>query len=151
MLGIPVHALEPQSAHFFRRVEQMLGSGPLRSDSDLARLVDRRLPLTSLDALTRNGLTDDEIFAYVVPRRTLLHRKTRKEPLTHEESDRAVRVARISALAEEVFGDGAKSGRWLRKPKVRFDGRSPLELLRTESGARLVEELLLQLDFGFAA
>ena len=139
MLGIPVHALDPQSAHFFRRVEQMLGSGPLRSDSDLARLVERRLPLASLDSLTQNGLSDDEIFAYVLPRRT------------HEESDRAVRVARISALAEEVFGDVAKAGRWLRKPKIRFDGRSPLELLRTESGARLVEELLLQLDFGFAA
>ena len=52
---------------------------------------------------------------------------------------------------EEVFGDDAKASRWLRKAKSRFDGRSPLEMLRTEAGARLVEEMLLQLDYGFVA
>jgi putative toxin-antitoxin system antitoxin component (TIGR02293 family) len=50
-----------------------------------------------------------------------------------------------------VFGDDAKAGRWLRKAKQRFEGRTPLEVLRTEAGARLVEEMLLQLDFGIFA
>jgi putative toxin-antitoxin system antitoxin component (TIGR02293 family) len=96
-------------------------------------------------------MSDDEIYNFIVPRRTLVHRKSRREPLTHDESDRAVRLARISSLAEEVFGDDAKASRWLRKVKTRFEGRSPLEMLRTEAGARLVEEMLLQLDYGFAA
>jgi putative toxin-antitoxin system antitoxin component (TIGR02293 family) len=81
----------------------------------------------------------------------LSHRKSRGEFLTHEESDRAVRLARVISLAEEIFGEEAKAGRWLRKPKARFSGRAPLELLRTDAGARLVEEMLLQLDYGFAA
>jgi putative toxin-antitoxin system antitoxin component (TIGR02293 family) len=54
-------------------------------------------------------------------------------------------------LAEEVFGDDAKAARWLRKPKVRFEGRTPMEVLRTEAGVRLVEEMLLQLDYGIFA
>jgi putative toxin-antitoxin system antitoxin component (TIGR02293 family) len=92
-----------------------------------------------------------KIYSFIVPRRTLVHRKTRQESLTHDESDRAVRIARITSLAEEAFGDDSKASRWLRKAKSRFEGRSPLEMLRTEAGARLVEEMLLQLDYGFVA
>ena len=145
----PTSRREP--SQFFRRIETKLGTRPLRSDSDLASAVEKRLPLSSVDALLQNGMTDEEIWSLIVPRRTLAHRKSRLEPLTHEESDRAVRIARIASLAEEVFGEDAKASRWLRKPKVRFTGRTPLEMLATEAGARLVEEMLLQLDYGFAA
>ena len=132
-------------------MERKLGTGTLTSDSDLARLVEERLPLLSIESLTSHGLSDEEIYTYIVPRRTLVHRKSKREPLTHDESDRAVRIARITSLAEEVFGDDAKAGRWLRKIKERFDGRTPLEVSRTEAGARLVEEMLLQLDYGIFA
>jgi putative toxin-antitoxin system antitoxin component (TIGR02293 family) len=135
----------------YRRVETKLGVNPLRSDRDLARLVEQRLPLTSVESLSKNGMTDEEIYRLIVPRRTLVHRKSRREPLTHDESDRAVRIARMASLAEEVFGNDAKAARWLRKPKSRFDGRTPFELLSTEAGARLVEGMLLQLDYGFVA
>ena len=151
MLGLSPQVPNPDDARFFLRLAQKLGSVVLHSDRDVARLEDQRLPLASLEALSCHGLTDEEIFSYVLPRRTLVHRRSRKEPLTHEESDRAVRIARISALAEEVFGDDAAAGHWLRKAKKRFEGRTPLEMLRTEAGARLVEEWLLQLDFGMAA
>ena len=140
-----------EPAMFYRRMEIKLGVTPIRSDRDLSRLVDERLPLASVDSLSNHGMTNEEIYSFIVPRRTLVHRKTRRESLTHDESDRAVRIARITSLAEEVFGADAKAGRWLRKPKTRFEGRTPLEMLRTDAGARLVEEMLLQLDYGFAA
>jgi putative toxin-antitoxin system antitoxin component (TIGR02293 family) len=145
----PAHRREPSV--FYRRMERKLGTGTLTSDSDLARLVEQRLPLTSVEALTSHVLTDDEVYSYILPRRTLVHRKSKREPLTHDESDRAVRIARITSLAEEVFGDDAKAGRWLRKIKERFQGRTPLEVSRTEAGARLVEEMLLQFDYGIFA
>jgi putative toxin-antitoxin system antitoxin component (TIGR02293 family) len=135
----------------YRRIETKLGITPLQSDRDLARLVEERLPLSSVDSLSSNGMSDEEIYRLIVPRRTLAHRKTRNELLTHDESDRAVRIARVTSQAEEVFGDDAKAARWLRKPKIRFEGRFPLELLRTGAGARIVEEMLLQIDHGFAA
>jgi putative toxin-antitoxin system antitoxin component (TIGR02293 family) len=140
-----------EPAMFYRRIEIKLGVTPLRSDRDLARLVDERLPLASLATLATHGMSDEEIYSLIVPRRTLVHRKSRQESLTHDESDRAVRIARMTSLAEEIFGNDAKASRWLRKAKTRFEGRSPLEMLRTEAGARLVEEMLLQLDYGFAA
>lgn len=81
----------------------------------------------------------------------MVGRKTGQASLTHDEADRAVRIARITSLAAEVFGDDPKAARSLPKMKSRFEGRSPLEMLRTEAGARLVEEMPLQLDYGFAA
>lgn len=149
-----VEALAPkrrEPAVFYRRIQRKLGAAELHSDQDLARLVEERLPLSSVESLTSTGLSDDEIYRYVVPRRTLVHRRSKREPLTHDESDRAVRIARITSLAEEIFGDDAKAARWLRKPKSRFEGRTPMEVLRTEAGARLVEEMLLQLDYGMFA
>jgi putative toxin-antitoxin system antitoxin component (TIGR02293 family) len=140
-----------EAAMFYRRIETKLGITPLRSDRDLARLVHERLPLASVESLSHHGISDEEIYSLIVPRRTLVHRRTRREALTHDESDRAVRIARLTSLAEEVFGDEAKAARWLRKAKSRFEGRTPLEMLRTEAGARLVEEMLLQLDYGFTA
>lgn len=140
-----------EPAVFYRRIQRKLGTTGLQSDQDLAHLVEQRLPLSSVESLTSHGLSDDEIYKYVVPRRTLVHRRSKSEPLTHDESDRAVRIARIASLAEEIFGDDAKAARWLRKPKERFEGRTPMEVLRTEAGARLVEEMLLQLDYGIFA
>jgi putative toxin-antitoxin system antitoxin component (TIGR02293 family) len=141
----------PEPSRFYRRLESKLGSPPLHTDQDVARLVETRLPLSTLGSLTSHGVSDAEIYNYILPRRTLAHRKSRQEPLTHEESDRAVRIARIVSLAEQVFGEDDKAARWLRKPKIRFEGRTKFELLRTEAGARLVEELLLQFQYGFVA
>ena len=62
-----------------------------------------------------------------------------------------VRLTRIQALAEDVFGDDAKANRWLREKLGLLDGKSPLELVRTESGARVVEQLLAKIVWGAAA
>jgi len=135
----------------FKRVQEILGVHRLRSDHDLLRLVEGRLPTRAIEGLRRSGLTDDEIYSLVVPRRTLTHRRARREALSREESDRAVRLARIAALAEHVFGDGERSWRWLRASKRQFHSRSPLQLVATEAGARLVEELLYEIAEGMAA
>lgn len=135
----------------FSRIQATLGVVPIRSDVDLARVVDDRLPAAAVTGLIEYGLTESEIYQLVIPRRTLSHRKSRAQPLSHEESDRAVRIARITALAESVFDDRVKSLRWLRKPKRRFNDRSPLDMFATETGGRLVEELLYQIEGGMAA
>jgi len=60
-------------------------------------------------------------------------------------------IARITELAEEIFGDSKKAKRWLCKPKQRLGALSPMEVMRTETRARLVEEMLLQFEHGFVA
>jgi putative toxin-antitoxin system antitoxin component (TIGR02293 family) len=105
-----------------------------------------RLKTSALKHL--HNFTEEEIHSLVVPKRTLARRVAEKEPLTVEETDKAVRLARIDKLAADVFGDTAKAHRWLRKPKGSLGGETPLAYLATEAGARAVEEMLNQIDHG---
>jgi putative toxin-antitoxin system antitoxin component (TIGR02293 family) len=119
-----------------------------KSEFDLARIVEDGLPVNSLSLLKDKGLTFSEISKMVISPRTLKHRKARGEHLSLEETDRMIRVARIVALAENVFGSLEKALLWLRSPDDRLDDRNPLSMLHTESGGRLVENMLWQLDEG---
>lgn len=139
------------SASIYGRIGTTLGVRNLRSDQDAARLVEARLSTSVLRSLLQHGLDESDVHELVIPRRTLSHRKARRERLTRDESDRAMRVARVLALAGEVFGEEVRALRWLRKPHRRFEKRSPLDLLATEAGARLVEETLHQIDDGIYA
>jgi putative toxin-antitoxin system antitoxin component (TIGR02293 family) len=128
-------------------LRQLIGITPT-SDFNLAEIVESGLPLASLTQLRECGITSTEIGEIVISPRTLKHRKARNEPLSQEETDRAVRVARIVALAEDVFGNHNKALLWLRSPDDRMASRTPLNMLHTESGGRLVESMLWQLDEG---
>lgn len=149
--AITVDAPSLERPSVLKRIQDILGVQRLRTDQDLMRLVEERLSSRAIDALRQSGLTDEEVYSLVVPRRTLTHRRTRREALSRDESDRVVRVARVVALCEEVFGERERGWRWLRDAKRQFQGRSPLDLLATEAGARLVEELLYRIDEGMAA
>ena len=80
----------------------------VRSDADLARAVELGFPTATIDALRKRGATDRDIAALIIKPRTLSHRRAKRRSLTVEESDRAVRCARVRALAEEAFGDGTR-------------------------------------------
>lgn len=134
-----------------KRIQEILGLQRLRTDQDLVKLVEHRLSSRAIDGLRESGVTDEEVYSLIVPRRTLTHRRARREALSRDESDRVVRVARVVAVSQQVFGDHERGWRWLRDAKRQFQGRAPLDLLATEAGARLVEELLYRIDEGMAA
>ena len=133
-------------------IQRNLGiSQPLQSDQELVIAIENQLPVKAISALIKNGLQDKEVYSLIIPRRTLQHRRAKKERLSVEESDRAARVARILALAEYISDDKDKGMRWLRSPKQRFGGHTGMEMLLTEAGGRRVEEWLHQIDHGMAA
>lgn len=66
-------------------------------------------------------------------------------------TDRLTRVARVMARAEEALGDAEKARRWLRKPNRALQGRVPLDLARSEAGARTVEQALGRIEHGLGA
>ncbi len=131
-------------------LDEYLGVSP-QSGFDLAEIVERGLSIDSIAHLKEKGLTFTEVSEIVISPRTLKHRKARGEQLSSEETDRVVRVARIVALGEQVFGDHEKALGWLRFPDDRLNGRAPLSMLHTESGGRLIEDMLRQIDQGVFA
>ena len=126
---------------------EYIGVAP-QTEFDLAEIVEHGLPTGSLALLKEKGLSFSEISEIVISPRTLKHRKARGEHLSHEETDRMVRVARIVALADNVLGNHAKALLWLRTADDRMSGRNPLSMLQTEAGGRLIEGMLWQVDEG---
>jgi len=123
----------------------------VRSQADLALAVRRRLPLAALKGLALAGLTEQEIERFVIPQRTRRHRADKQQPLTIDESDRAVRLLRVQSLAEDAFGGTEKAHIWLRRPLAELNGETPLDIAQTEAGARVIETILAKIAWGAAA
>ena len=125
---------------------------PFRSiEVDLEK-VEAGLPISAIDRfVSLSGFELRDMYDVVIPARTLKHRKSRREALSRDESDKLARVARVFDLAVRILGGPKNARSWLQQPKRRFSERNPLEILRTEFGGRLVEEMLGQIDEGMFA
>lgn len=113
------------------------------------REVERGVPISTLEEFSAySGFALKDLLEVVIPARTLKHRRQRQESLNLDESDRLARVARIYELAVKVYGDREDGRKWLTGKKQRFDGKTALEMLRTEAGEHAVQEFLIQIDEG---
>jgi putative toxin-antitoxin system antitoxin component (TIGR02293 family) len=130
------------------QIGDWLGLRAPATESDILRLVEGRLGASVIKRLSALGLERSEIDEAVIPSRTLQHRRSRREKLTMEESDRVLRIIRVLSSAEAIYGSRERALAWLRKPQARLEGRSPLSLLKTDTGSRIVEETLIQIDEG---
>ena len=126
--------------------ERVLGHR-VRTLDDLRRLVEDGLPLEALARVVAR-VAEPDLRYRIVPRATL-HR--RKQKLSLEESERLERLARITALAEDVWENDAAAHEFLRSAQPQLGGERPVDLSRSDLGARLVEDLLMKLEFGLPA
>jgi putative toxin-antitoxin system antitoxin component (TIGR02293 family) len=124
----------------------------VQSDFDLMEAIEGGLPIAAVESVIRDGtFSAAEIHALVLPRRTFTHRKQKGQALTAEESDRLTRAVRLAGRAEEAIGNREKAARWLRKPNRALLGKRPLDLLESDVGARMVEQVLGRIEFGLGA
>jgi putative toxin-antitoxin system antitoxin component (TIGR02293 family) len=130
------------------QIGDWLGLESPATEGDILRIVEGRFAPSVIKRLSTLGLERSEIDAVVIASRTLQHRRSRREKLTIEESDRVLRVIRVLSLTESIYGSRQRALEWLRKPHARLDGRAPFSLLKTDTGSRIVEELLIQIDEG---
>jgi putative toxin-antitoxin system antitoxin component (TIGR02293 family) len=112
-------------------------------------MIERQLEPPVIQRLLEIGFSREEVYSTIIPARTLQHRRSRKERLTVEESDRVIRALRVLSTAEGVYESRDRAFQWLRRPNPRLSDRSPVTLLKTDTGARIVEELLGQIDEGY--
>lgn len=141
----PVEAVE--------RVALVLGGRSVlrtrvRTWADLERLVRAGLPKRSLQLVARRAVGRDasvSAFVYtVVPSATF----KRRSKLSVEESERTERLARVVALAETVWTNQNRARAFLNRPHPLLDDATPLDVARTELGARRVERLLSDVQHG---
>jgi putative toxin-antitoxin system antitoxin component (TIGR02293 family) len=135
------------------RVADVLGGRavlrrPVRTWGELERVVRAGLPKRSLQLVARRavapGAPVSEFVYSVVPAATF----KRRGRLSAEESERTERIARIVAMAEALWGGGADARAFLNRPHPLLDHQAPLDVARTELGARRVERLLADVEHG---
>ena len=123
---------------------------PVRSSDDLAAQIRSGLPASTVPLLAATlSLQRAQVAErLLIPPRTLSRRLATKSRLTHEESDRTLRMAKVVALAREVLGTEEKASRWMSSPNRALGGRRPFDQLDTEPGVRSVEEVLQRIAYG---
>jgi putative toxin-antitoxin system antitoxin component (TIGR02293 family) len=68
------------------------------------------------------------------------------------ELDRVATLHLVMRDAVELFeGDREKAQRWLKRPARALEHQSPIDLLDTEAGIRMVRDLIGQLEHGVYA
>jgi putative toxin-antitoxin system antitoxin component (TIGR02293 family) len=120
---------------------------------DLISVVREGLPSSAFRrAADRAGLTREELIrALRVGRASIFRRLASKQQLAPDDSQKLVRLARATLLAEHVLEGAAQARAWLREPVPALGGERPVDLLDTDEGARAVEEILLRIEYGFFA
>jgi putative toxin-antitoxin system antitoxin component (TIGR02293 family) len=119
----------------------------IRSVADLRQAVESGLPVKSLDRVARHVTRSDtdayRLMYFIVPRSTL-HRRQR---LNAEESQRLERLARMTALAEEVWENPDLAHEFLSSAQPQLGGERPVDLARSDLGTRQVEDLLYKIEY----
>lgn len=123
----------------------------IKSTLDLDKLIREGFPYKAGNHVRGLLNLPLPIFAGIieVSERTLARvRKSPNQRLSAIASDRLYRLARIFSIAYEVLEDEEKAKEWLRRQQVGLGGKTPLELLHTEAGAKEVEDLLWRIEYG---
>lgn len=129
--------------------KELLG---LRAENNLAVVehVERGLQFNSVERLRQEMDLSAKDMAELlqIKFRTFLRRK--EEGRLHpDESDRVIRASRLFGRALDLFDGNAEAAKsWLLGPQRALGGAVPLEIARTEVGAREVERLIGRLEQG---
>jgi putative toxin-antitoxin system antitoxin component (TIGR02293 family) len=117
---------------------------------ELLRTVEKGLSFRALERFQQNlSLSMAQIIQLVqIPLRTLARRR-KEGRLQSDESDRLLRASRLFGQALELFeGDTTAARTWLSSPQPALGGNIPLEIAKTDIGAREVESLIGRLEHG---
>jgi putative toxin-antitoxin system antitoxin component (TIGR02293 family) len=124
----------------------------IETEIDLADLVEAGLSAAALDHLMHELVgavgSQTAVFEAVGSPRTLQRKRAEQTTLSHDESDRLARLARLLARAEEALGAPDKARRWMAKPNRALEGRTPLSLAHSDAGALAVENVLGRIEHG---
>ena len=123
----------------------LAGSGGHAVDSDVDRVIEAVsegfLAEEVADLVDRSFVVAADLDRLVIPYRG--HNR-----LSSDQSDRLVRVLRVTQEATDVFINKDKARNWLNRPTPALGGRAPIDLLSSDVGGRRVETVLGQIANG---
>lgn len=115
----------------------------------LVGVLQEGIEASALANLKKLGYREKDL-EVIAPESTRRQRVNKNQKLTTDESDRAYRLALLCAKATPVFGDEEKAMNWLHSKLDYLDGKSPLELAKTEAGVAIIHNLIERIAWGAA-
>ena len=94
------------------------------------------------------AVSDSRLSAIIRISQRTIKRRLRDGRFHPDESERLIRVAKLTERAQEVFQDLDSAREWLKSPQFALGGEIPLEYADTEPGAQVVEDVLGRLEHG---
>lgn len=120
------------------------------SGYDVIGTIRLGLPKAGVDAFLEKTSVDREQLSQVLHISTRqLNRYKPEQRLSPEQSNFLYELARIYTRALDILGDKATAEHWLGRQQLALGNHTPLELLDTTEGVRLVDDLLSQIEYGF--
>jgi putative toxin-antitoxin system antitoxin component (TIGR02293 family) len=122
----------------------------VQDNASMAQKVEEGLPVLDVVAFGKEaGFSVDELARMIhIPPRTYARRVASKARLDVPEGERAVRIMRIYDRAKQLFVTHDNTRQWLNAHLPALGGRTPLDFIQTEPGAREVESVIERLEDG---
>lgn len=131
---------------------RLLG-GPMEGPLDLHDLLCRGLPVSALECFADRCpmVAQDAALGRVLGKAHTLptgRGSRRVARLSTHQSSQLWRLAVVVTRAAPIFGGIEAAEHWLVRPALGLDRRRPLDLVETPAGVGLVDDHLVQLEFG---
>jgi len=120
------------------------------SGYDIIDTIRLGLPKAGVDTFLEKTSVDREKLSQVLHISTRqLNRYKPEQRLSPEQSNFLYEVTRVYTRALDILGDKATAEHWLEREQLALGNHSPLQMLDTTEGVRLVDDLLSQIEYGF--
>lgn len=138
-------ALAPETRAGKELMHSVFGNG--WRPASASERIEAGLSFTALASFIAGQDKDAVLQALRISKRTF-DRRREQGRLLPEESDRLYRLVQLYGLAADVMGNEDAGKDFMTTPARALAGRTPLETVRNEAGAKQVEDLLLRIEYG---
>lgn len=123
---------------------------PLGTERDVVDLIREGIPKQAINnILAKTGVSKTQLSQ-------ILHISTRQmdrydtiDRLPAEQSNFLYEFGRVYTRGLDILGDAGTVDKWLTRSSIALGDKSPLELMDTSEGIRMVDDLLSQIEYGF--
>jgi putative toxin-antitoxin system antitoxin component (TIGR02293 family) len=121
----------------------------LASPLEIIKLSRNGFPKQAADILSKRiDLTDKEMSKILNVSERTYHRYNSDTVFDTATSEKLLQLTALYTKGEDVFDSLENFKIWMRHPHVLFEMKTPLELLDTNTGFRLVEDELGRIEYG---
>lgn len=117
---------------------------------EIINYIRNGIPSKAIDNVLENmGVSRAQLSNILHMNNLELNQYSEQEKLSTEQSNLLYEFTRLYVRGLDIFGDKQTVDKWLSRPNLALGEKTPLALLDTIEGFRLVDNLLAQVEYGF--